>query len=147
MSHDHPNLLGVPPTLLPADGADARARTALSDDGDVRDAARLAPASSYVWALLAERALTGHGKHPADPVAAYAFARTGYHRGLDALRRAGWRGQGPIPVTHEPNQGFLRALLALADAAEAIGETDEAERCRTFLADSGASADAVRALR
>src|SRR5690625_6782328 len=49
---------------------------------------------------------------------AYAFARTGYHRGLDALRRAGWRGHGPIPVDHEPNQGFLRALLGLAEAAD-----------------------------
>jgi hypothetical protein len=99
------------------------------------------PASSLLWALLAEEALAG------DPVAAYAYARTGYHRGLDALRRAGWRGAGPIPADHEPNQGFLRALLALAEAADAIGETEEAERCRRFLADSGTSADEVAALR
>ena len=147
MSHDHPNLLGTPPTLLPADGADAQARAALAGGADVREAVRSAPASSYVWALLAERALAGHGTHPADPVAAYAFARTGYHRGLDALRRGGWRGQGPVPAAHEPNQGFLRALLALAEAADAIGEPDEADRCRTFLTDSGTSADEVRALR
>jgi len=80
-------------------------------------------------------------------VAAYAYARTGYHRGLDALRRAGWKGQGPIPVDHQPNQGFLRALLALSEAAAAIGEQDEADRCRTFLVDSGTSADEVAALR
>ena len=142
MSHDHANLLGGPaPTLLPADHPDADARAALASGADLREAARRAPASSYVWALLAERVLED------DPVAAYAFARTGYHRGLDALRRAGWRGHGPIPAHHEPNQGFLRALLALGDAAQAIGEEDEAERCRTFLADSGASADDVRALR
>ena len=148
MSHDHPNLLGGPaPTLLPADHPDTRAREALGAGADLREAVRLAPASSLVWALLAERALAGHGQHPADPVAAYAFARTGYHRGLDALRRAGWRGQGPIPVDHGPNQGFLRALVALADAAEAIGEDEEAQRCRQLLADSGAPADAVRALR
>jgi hypothetical protein len=148
MSHDHPNLLGGPaPTLLPADHPDVRARAALAEGTDLRGAVRRAPASSYAWALLAERALAGHDAEPADPVAAYAFARTGYHRGLDALRRAGWRGQGPIPVAHEPNQGFLRALLALADAAGAIGEDDEAQRCRTFLADSGVDADEVRALR
>jgi Protein of unknown function (DUF3151) len=78
-------------------------------------------------------------------VESYAYARTGYHRGLDALRRAGWRGQGPIPWEHEPNQGFLRSLRALGRAAEAIGESDEAERCDTFLRDSSATAaDALR---
>ena len=46
-----------------------------------------------------------------DNVSAYAFARTGYHRGLDQLRRAGWKGHGPVPWAHEPNQGFLRALI------------------------------------
>jgi hypothetical protein len=151
VSHDLPspqaNLLGPAPTLLPADHPDATARQALAEGADLREAVRRAPASSYVWALLAERALSGHGTHPADPVAAYAFARTGYHRGLDALRRAGWRGQGPVPAAHEPNQGFLRALLALAEAADAIGEADEAQRCRTFLVDSGTSADEVAALR
>ena len=61
-----------------------------------------------------------------DPVAAYAYARTGYHRGLDQLRRAGWKGHGPIPWEHEPNRGFLRSLQQLAVAAAAIGEDDEA---------------------
>ena len=102
-----------------------------------------APASSLLWALLAEGALSDEG----DPVAAYAYARTGYHRGLDALRRAGWHGRGPIPVTHGPNQGFLRALLALAEAAEAIGESEEAERCEKFLVDSGTSGEEVAELR
>ena len=86
------------------------------------------PASSLAWAQLAEQAL-GSG----DDVTAYAFARTGYHRGLDALRRAGWRGKGPIPWEHEPNQGFLRALWALASAAYRIGEQAEYERCVLFL--------------
>jgi hypothetical protein len=81
------------------------------------------------------------------PEGADADARTGYHRGLDALRRAGWRGRGPIPVDHGPNQGFLRALLALAEAAEAIEEDEEAERCAQFLVDSGTSAVQVAALR
>jgi len=142
MSHE--NLLDGPaPTLLPADGPDGDARAALTAGSAPRDVVPVAPASSLVWALLAERALSDDG----DPVAAYAFARTGYHRGLDALRRAGWRGRGPIPADHAPNQGFLRALLALAEAAEAIGEGDEAERCAQFLVDSGTSSAEVAELR
>jgi hypothetical protein len=120
------NLL-APPTKLPEDPAAAL----LGCGGDVRDVAARYPASSAAWATLAEQAL-GDG----DPVAAYAYARTGYHRGLDALRRAGWKGQGPVPWSHEPNRGFLRALHALGQAAGAIGEQDEAARCAQFLADS-----------
>jgi hypothetical protein len=90
------------------------------------------------WALLAEDSLAAHSRE-AD-VVAYAFARTGYHRGLDALRRAGWRGSGPIPWEHEPNRGFLRALNALSIAAERIGDTAEQERCAQFLRDSSETA-------
>ena len=67
------------------------------------------PTFSLAWALLAELALEDDRF-----VEAYAYARTGYHRGLDALRRNGWKGHGPIPWSHEPNQGFLRCLAALA---------------------------------
>jgi len=141
MSHE--NLLPPEPTLLPDDGADADARADLTAGAELRDVAREHPSSSYVWALLAERALADDG----DPVAAYAYARTGYHRGLDALRRAGWRGRGPIPAEHVPNQGFLRALLALEEAAEAIGEDDEVARVARLLADSGTSEDEVSGLR
>jgi hypothetical protein len=73
-------------------------------------------------------------------VESYAYARTGYHRGLDALRRSGWKGHGPVPFEHEPNRGFLRALALLALSARAIGETDEWERCATFLRDSSPTA-------
>lgn len=135
----------------------------------IDQAVREHPDSSLGWALLAEAALAESSyagsapavTDPAEPdtsgetisnalsgeVRAYAFARTGYHRGLDALRRAGWRGQGPIPVNHAANQGFLRALLALSEAATRIGETSEAERCERFLADSGTNAADVAALR
>ncbi len=64
----------------------------------------------------------------------------GYHRSLDLLRRNGWKGNGPVPWEHEPNRGFLRALGLLAVAARAIGETDEWERCATFLRDSSPTA-------
>ena len=70
--------------------------------------------------------------------------RIGYHRGLDALRRNGWKGHGPVPWEHEPNRGFLRCLNALARAAAAINETEEAQRCQQFLVDSSpAAADAL----
>ncbi len=59
----------------------------------------------------------------------------GYHRGLDRIRRAGWRGSGRVPWEHDGNRGFLRSLHGLQLAAAAIGEQDEAERCRTFLAE------------
>ena len=98
------------------------------------------PSSSAAWATLAEAALAD-----GRAVEAYAYARTGYHRGLDALRRAGWKGQGQVPWSHAPNRGVLRAIHALARAAEAIGETAERERCDQLLADS--DPEAVTALR
>src|SRR5690606_22593910 len=125
--------LGEPaPTYLPDDSDQ---RKALDETGDPAEVAKRFPASSLAWALLADRAYEA-----GDVVASYAYARTGYHRGLDALRRAGWKGHGPVPWEHEPNQGFLRALHALGRAAAAIGEQDEAERCSTFLRDSSATA-------
>lgn len=123
------NLLGIPETRLDADPAADK----LEQGVDARDVARAHPASSLVWATLAEDALAD-----GEVIEAYAYARTGYHRGLDALRRAGWRGQGPVPWKHEPNRGFLRALAALAKAAGEIGETDEHRRCADFLRDSSA---------
>jgi len=117
----------APRTLLPVDPAAAE----LAEGADPVQVASAHPASSAAWAALAEEAL-GRG----FVVEGYAYARTGYHRGLDALRRAGWRGTGPVPWSHEPNQGFLRALFFLGQAAQAIGETEEAERCQTFLNDS-----------
>ena len=126
------DLLGGPPdTFLPPDPA-----TPDLDAGvPAGDLARRYPASSLPWALLAEDALSA-----SHDLEAYAFARTGYHRGLDSLRRSGWKGHGPVPWRHEPNQGFLRALAALARAAEAIEETDEAHRCREFLYESSREA-------
>ena len=62
-------------------------------------------------------------------------ARVGYHRGLDSLRKNGWKGFGPVPWSHEPNRGFLRCLNALARGAKSIGESAEATRCAQFLTD------------
>jgi len=132
----HENLLGGPAATYLPDDDDARA--ALAAASDPAEAAAQFPSYSAAWAALAERALAG-----GEPVTAYAFARTGYHRGLDQLRRAGWRGFGSVPWEHEPNQGFLRALNMLALSAAAIGEDDEAARCREFLAESSPAAAAV----
>jgi hypothetical protein len=68
-----------------------------------------------------------------DDVAGYAYARVGYHRGLDALRSAGWKGSGYVRWEHPANRGFLVSLDLLRREAAAIGEDDEAERCRIFL--------------
>ena len=68
-------------------------------------------------------------------VESYAYARVGYHRGLDALRRNGWKGHGPVPWSHDPNRGFLRCLIALQRAAATIDEVDEAQRCADFILD------------
>ena len=57
----------------------------------------------------------------------------GYHRGLDALRAAGWRGSGYVRWAEPTNHGFLWSLLGLGRSAAAIGEDDEADRCAGFL--------------
>lgn len=138
------NLLGMPETRLPLDPAAARLEAltgaATGGEADLEAVAAAYPTSSLAWAVLAERALDGD-----RPVEAYAYARTGYHRGLDALRKAGWRGQGPVPWSHEPNRGFLRSLAALSRAARAIGEHDEEKRTSDFLRDSSReAADALQ---
>ncbi|MBM7770809.1 hypothetical protein JOD54_001013 [Actinokineospora baliensis] len=129
----HGNLLGPEPTLLP-DRAEPQAAL---EGGDPVEVATRWPDFSEAWAALAERSLAA-----GEPIAAYAYARTGYHRGLDQLRRSGWKGFGPVPWSHRPNQGFLRALAALATAAKAIDDTEEYERCSKFLADSDPAAPA-----
>jgi hypothetical protein len=123
---------GPPPTLLPDE---VEPRQALESGEDPTQVAARFPTHSGAWAALADRAF-GAG----NVIESYAYARVGYHRGLDALRRNGWKGHGPVPWSHEPNRGFLRSLHALGRAAAAIGETDEAERCRTFLDDSDPAA-------
>jgi hypothetical protein len=127
-------LAGPPPVQLQENEEAAAALRA--GEAPEQVAARF-PAYSAAWAALAERALA-----QGDPVTAYAYARAGYHRGLDQLRRSGWHGNGPIPWEHVPNRGFLRCLHALGQAAGAIGEDDEAERCAQFLRDSSATAAA-----
>ena len=95
---------------------------------EVVDVAGRYPTCLTAWAALGEQALDDGA-----PVTAYAYFRVGYHRGLDRIRQAGWRGRGTVPWAHESNRGFLRSVRGLGAAAAAIGETDEAERCETFF--------------
>lgn len=123
---------GPPETVLPPGPPDAVADTVAAaglPKGEQRAAlARVVAAHPTFldgWARLAGVA--------ADAVESYAYARVGYHRGLDALRAAGWRGSGYVRWSHETNRAFLRALDRLRASADAIGESAEAERCALFL--------------
>lgn len=133
------DLLGPDPVLLPGDpGAEAE----LAADEKPAIVAAAHPSASVAWAALAEQALADD-----QAVMAYAYARTGYHRGLDQLRRNGWKGFGPVPFSHAPNRGFLRCVAALASAADAIGETDETQRCLDLLDDCDPAARAQLGLQ
>lgn len=134
------NLMEPEPTLLPEEPEVVESLAAGEEPADL---AAKHPTSSLVWALLAEDALdSGY------TVEGYAYARVGYHRGLDALRQNGWRGSGPVPWRHEPNRGFLRALAALGQAAGAIGESAEVQRITTFLNDCDpTAAESISAIR
>lgn len=92
------DLLGPEPILLPGD-SDAEAELLANESPSIVAAAH--PSASVAWAVLAEGALADD-----KTVTAYAYARTGYHRGLDQLRRHGWKGFGPVPYSHQPNRGF-----------------------------------------
>ena len=125
-------MAGPPPTHLPEDPATAE----LDGGAAPAEVVHRHPASPMAWAAFAEQARDSG----ADDVTVYAYARVGYHRSLDLLRRNGWKGHGPVPWEHAPNRGFLRCLGLLALSARAIGETEEWERCSAFLRDSSATA-------
>ncbi len=128
------DLLGPEPVLLPGD-PEAEAELDAAENPAIVAAAH--PSASIAWALLAEDALDDD-----KAITAYAYARTGYHRGLDQLRRNGWKGFGPVPYFHEPNRGFLRCVAALARASDTIGEEPEYQRCLDLLDDCDPSARA-----
>lgn len=123
---------GLPDTVLPEPDPAfaARLSAAVGAPTDrrrdaVADVVRAFPAEPAGWAALGELAR--------DDLEAYACFRVGYHRGLDGLRRAGWRGNGTVRWVHPSNRGFLRCLAGLEQAAAAIGEAEEEHRCALFL--------------
>ncbi len=77
----------TPETLLPEE---PEVTSALAADAPVASVVVSHPSSSLAWALLADEAWARGAT-----LESYAYARVGYHRGLDALRKAGWRGPGP----------------------------------------------------
>ncbi|HQZ14271.1 MAG TPA: DUF3151 domain-containing protein [Acidimicrobiia bacterium] len=86
------------------------------------------PREPFCWAALSIDSLSGDSK-----ISSYAFARIGYHRGLDLLRANGWRGSGYVRTKVEGNRGFLCSLALLKQLAKSIGEDDEVARCGEFL--------------
>jgi hypothetical protein len=107
-------------------------QAALDEPDPVKQRAKIAAVAARwpryldAWSRLGELA--------ADPVESYAYFRVGYHRGLDQLRQAGWRGSGYVRRSEPTNLGFLASLDGLSRAARTIGEQDEADRCAEFLA-------------
>jgi Protein of unknown function (DUF3151) len=137
MSDERPVTLssqGPPSTVLDPEPEDARLalEDAVGRPAGERHVALAAVCARWPRCLDAWARL---GDASASDVEAYAYYRVGYHRGLDRLRRAGWRGSGLVRWEHEPNRGFLRSLAGLARAAGTIGEHDEAARCAKFVGD------------
>jgi hypothetical protein len=122
-----PLTTGPPETVLDPEPAEALAGLAAAGDDRDAVAAVVARFPRFLdgWARL--------GELGRDNIESYAAFRVGYHRGLDRLRQSGWRGTGYVRWANETNRGFLRAVEGLRATAEAIGETDEAERCHVFL--------------
>lgn len=119
---------GPPDTVLPDPDPGLVEASASGDRDRVASAVAAHPADPLGWAALGDLA-----RDDDHPLTTYAYFRVGYHRGLDLLRKHGWKGSGHVRWEHPSNRGFLRCLQGLADLAGQIGEVDEAERCRTFL--------------
>jgi Protein of unknown function (DUF3151) len=129
-----------PPVVLPPDPDDSAQQvtaalaafqagqsTASAYRAQLNAIAARHPTCLNAWAALGELAL------PDDVIAAYAFFRVGYHRGLDRARGSGWRGTQQLRWEDENNRGFLRCLYGLMCAATAIGEEAEVTRIHQFL--------------
>ena len=122
-------------TVLPAESQEAQRELALAG-GPPGDLSALRTVCARHPEFLDGWARLGQAEYLAgDPVLGYACARVGYHRGLDRLRRHGWGGSGEVRWEDETNRGFLRSLHLLMLCAAALGESDEWDRCRSFLLD------------
>src|ERR1700759_1313461 len=95
----HENLLAGPPATRLPDETDPRGM--LDSGTDPAAVAAKYPTHSAAWADLADAAFARGAV-----IESYAYARVGYHRGLDALRRNGWRGPGAGPGEDGPHRGF-----------------------------------------
>ena len=107
------NLLGPEPTLLP----DMRVSQALAHGTAPADVVRAHPGVSP---RLGRTRRTGTRVPQGRDVEAYAYARVGYHRGLDSLRKAGWNG------SYEGTVAYCAASLHCAKPT--ISEDEELTR-------------------
>jgi hypothetical protein len=126
MADRHETVLPAPPEAAQEALTEALGRS----DGDERRAAVgrvVAEFPSYV-AGWSELSLLGR-----EPIERYAYARVGYHRGLDALRANGWGGRGFVRWSQTTNRPLLACLAHLRAAADEIGEDAEVERLTSFL--------------
>jgi Protein of unknown function (DUF3151) len=123
---------GPPETVLPPDPAEARTALEAAMAGPPEGRREAVSAVVARWPRFLE-AWARLGELARDDVETYAAYRVGYHRGLDRLRQAGWRGSGYVRWRHPENRGFLLAVDGLRRAAGRIGEVDEESRCAEFL--------------
>ncbi|MFA9429585.1 DUF3151 family protein [Egicoccus sp. AB-alg2] len=125
MADRHETVLPPPP-----DAAREALAGALAADPDTRLLAVSAVVADHPTFLEGWAQLAALGR---EPIERYAYARVGYHRGLDALRAAGWGGRGFVRWSQPANRGFLACLVRLRAAAAEIGETAEVDRIAAFL--------------
>ncbi|MDG2301523.1 MAG: DUF3151 family protein [Acidimicrobiales bacterium] len=124
---------GLPETVLPPENPQIdEALLTVFDTIDqnlrrekLNEVAEKFPSSITVWKAV--------GVSGRDIIESYAAFRVGYHRGLDALRRNGWRGSGYVRWSHPSNRAFLECLSGLQEISEIIGDLEESERCKIFL--------------
>ena len=81
------NLLDEPAPTYLDENPELRARLDAGDEAE--DLAAAFPKEQLPWAMLAEEALAD-----GRTLEGYAYARVGYHRGLDSLRGHGWSAMG-----------------------------------------------------
>lgn len=124
----------LPQTVLPDLPPEVVAGLAAAGTDKYRlvEVAAAHPDLPEVWVALGQICETD-GAALSDRLESYAYYRIGYHRGLDALRRNGWRGSGYVRWAHPTNRGFIASLDGLRRMAAAIGEDSESERCGEFL--------------
>lgn len=128
LTNRHETVLPEPPAGAREALSEARSRTVAEERKTaVGDVVARHPSFIEGWAELAQLGET--------PIERYAYARVGYHRGLDALRGAGWGGSGLVRYATPANRPLLTCLVRLRAAAEEIGETDEVARLSAFLVD------------
>ena len=120
----------VDPVLL----ADIEKNLKTLNIDELYDIARVNPSDIHCWVALSIAIIETTKLEKVDQaVMAYAYARIGYHRGLDILRTNGWFGSGFIRSSVINNRGFLAALALVAITSKNLSYHEESSRCMEFL--------------